>query len=117
MKGSAEETAQRARSRLLPRRERPLPLQAATGFLPDRSRLSGLSPLPEWPERPGDAQQRRAHQHGDEDQKRVQLYGAAVDHRLEDAALHLLVDEDVDEKDYGRPQADKEAHNDQQRPT
>ena len=34
---------------------------------------------------------------------------APLDHRLEDAALHLLVDEDVDKQDQGRPRTDEEA--------
>src|SRR5436189_4396894 len=43
-------------------------------------------------ERPGDTQQLPSNQQGDQDHQPVELHGLAVDQRLEQIALHLLID-------------------------
>src|SRR5215211_8020188 len=55
-------------------------------------------------------------QNNDEDHKRIELDGFAVNHRLEDAAFHLLVDDYVDEQHHGLPRLDEQPHDDEQRP-
>src|SRR5829696_9109069 len=62
------------------------------------------------------AKQYPAHQNSDEDHQSIELDSVAVNLRLEYAALHLLVDHDVDEKHHGLPWCDEQAHDDEQRP-
>ena len=57
------------------------------------------------------------YQNSDEDHQSIELDGVAVNHRLEDAALHLLVDHDVDEQHHCLPWCDEQAHDDEQSPS
>ena len=56
------------------------------------------------------------YQNNDEDHKRIELDGVAVNHRLEDAAFYLLVDHDIDEQHQSLPWLDEQPHDDEQRP-
>src|ERR687897_2060732 len=67
-------------------------------------------------ERPWDAQQLPAHEQRDQDDQPVELYGLAVDQRLEQVALHLLVDQHENEKHHGLPRLDEQPHDHQERP-